>query len=310
MSIETPEVMDATAPTPAPETSAPAPETAAPAEISGEQPEVPAYTPNFKVKVMDRELEIPEKFRTIMKDANTEKEVREVFEKAYGLAHVKKKYKKTKEMYDEVHGKYTELEKDLKTASKYLNNKDFQGFFDMLGINEKDVFQYVNKRLQYQELTPEQRAEYDRQSNFQRQAITKESQLEELQAKVRQQEQNQLSWELDQRLKSPEVANYASQYEARLGEGSFKQAVATAAEAHFYRTGKDLTPDEAVKHYLQIVGYNPQAVAPAVSPTTTSAGKPPVIPNIAGKSGSPVAKAPKSFDDLRKQYAERVRKEA
>ena len=58
-------------------TETPAPvETATPAEAPA--PVTPEFTANYKFKVMDKEHEIPEAFRGIIKDAESEKLAREI----------------------------------------------------------------------------------------------------------------------------------------------------------------------------------------------------------------------------------------
>lgn len=64
--------------------------TQAPGVVSAQKPgETPAFSPNFKLKVMEQEREIPELLRPLIKDAESEKAVRELVEKAYGLEYVK-----------------------------------------------------------------------------------------------------------------------------------------------------------------------------------------------------------------------------
>src|SRR5688572_23823320 len=47
------------------------------------------YTPNFKFKVLDKEHEIEERFRKLIKDADSEKMIRELHEKSFGIEAIK-----------------------------------------------------------------------------------------------------------------------------------------------------------------------------------------------------------------------------
>ena len=56
----------------------------------------PPFKPNTKYKVMDKEYEIPKELQAVMKDAASERMVRELYEKAGGLDVVKTKLNDTR----------------------------------------------------------------------------------------------------------------------------------------------------------------------------------------------------------------------
>src|SRR5688500_2643210 len=74
--------------------------TPAPVAADTAQPAAPAYTPDFKVKIKGKEFEIDEMFRGLIKDADSEKKVKEFFEKAYGIDFVKQDRKALKDEHE------------------------------------------------------------------------------------------------------------------------------------------------------------------------------------------------------------------
>lgn len=271
----------------------------------------PAWTPNFKVKSYDKEYEIDEMFRPLIKDGESEKKVRAIFEKAYGLDGMKPLYAKTKEEVERlrpVATEHTALQTQLNRLSEMYNTGDHENFFKAIGVKDQDLFNYVHKRLEYMDLTPDKRAEYDRsvasrgeKYELAHQYQGLEQQLHEMQTQIRGQE-------LRSTLTQPEVKSVAEKFDAALGQGAFVQEVINQGLFVHRTTGKDISAEEAVQLVLKKTKpFLGATSAPAQATHVVQQQKPAVLPNIAGSSNSPVKQKPRTTDDLRRLAAEMQR---
>jgi hypothetical protein len=321
---------DTSAPiTPAPEASpsAPAPIAApdpsvAPADAEGDPAEAAAaaYTPNLKFKVLDKEHEMAPYFKDVIKDEKTEKEVRELYEKAMGLDVVKPKYQSTKQELEEVRAERDGLVGGINELRELYQNKDLDSFFGKLKVPFNTLLQYVAEKLEYQELPPEQRQVLDARKQAQRQAYEATKYASSQEQHFTEQMVQAKGYMLDLTLDRADVKSFADSYQGKTGK-AFRDAVIEYGTAVFHSRKDahgqpvDLTPDQAVKelmsHYgaLMGVGQAPAATgaspaphgaqAPAASGTPAKAA-PPVIPHVGGRQTSPTTQKPKSLDDLKK----------
>lgn len=265
------------------------------------------YTPNFKFKVMDEEKEIDEFLRGAIKDADTEKKVRELYEKAYGLDHVKPKYESLKGQYEEVNGKFSTVAGDLQKLGIMLKNKDFGSFFNSFQLSDEDILQYALDRLNYYELPPEKRAAMDQQMSRNAEYAKLMQENQTFKQQMEQQQLSSMKQELDNNLNAPHVSPIVQSFDARVGKpGAFMEAVVNYARAEYARLGKDLTPAEAVQSFISTFGLSGQAASQqpvAVQAGTESSGsaqRPATLPKMPASGSSPVKQKVKSLDDLRK----------
>lgn len=307
------------APSPAPSTPEPA---ATPdkgqsgIEIGNGQapvPPTPAFTPNFKFKVMDKEHEVPEWLRAAIKDEKTNKEAIELFEKAYGLDHVKPKYKQTREEFQTLRQTHDGLTKKLKTAAHYLQNGDIGGYFDYVGINPQAIMQWAIEQAQYTQLDENGRRQYDERNSARRRAIELELQKGELESSSQSQLEELFREHLSLAMDRPEVKSFEEQFNARVGSPTaFMEEIAMRGEAIFQRTGKNPPPHQVINEVMRLYGQSgasATAPTPAAHATTTAPAapqapaKPPVIPHVNGRNASPTVQISKSIDDIRKAAA-------
>lgn len=282
---------------------------------AGDHPiaEPPAYEPNYKFKVMDKEQEFDEWVRSSIKDAETEKKARELFEKAHGLDHVKPKYQKTREELTSTQKTHNELVGNINRVMAYKKNRDYDTFFKELQLDPKEVYRWVLDKINYSEMQPEQRAQFDEQAALRTRTSELELQNRNLQQNWEQDAVQARMGLLDQELAKPEVQSVLQVFDARLGtQGAFRNEIIRRAATHYNLTQEDLTPQQAVAEMLKILGpVTPAApqVPPGVPPSQNGGQKPPVIPSVPGRSASPTRKVSKSTDDLRKLAAELAEKE-
>lgn len=266
----------------------------------------PAWSPNYKVKAYDNEYEIPENFRSYINQEN-EKNFKEVFERSFAFDTIKQKYKDAHSKYQDVNGKYETVSKNLDKLSKYVQNGDFDSFFNTIQIPEASIQKWIYNKLQVQDLPQEQQQLYTKNSEYQRQLMSMQEQYEEMQSKLgefesfkQQQAVQQRMSELDSAITNSEYKSLAESYDARVGQpGAFKNEVILRAAAVANATGKDMSPSEAVQDFAKLVAWNQQNGGQAAGVAQKGNGRP-TIPSVSGKASSPVAPQVKSIDDLKK----------
>lgn len=307
--------------------NAPAAETAAPstpasgsnAPESGDQAVAAAsvYTPNFKFKVMDKELEIPEKYRQLVKDATTEKEVKEIFEKAHGLDEVKKSRDTVREELKSFKSQAEPIVNIVKQASP-LYQQAIQAFeegnqvagvhkmteaFKLLGISKKSLQQYIYADFKMEELPPEQKASYNRERELERQLQEREQRLAATEATYKQTAVQQRQFELNQALSTPDIASIAQSFDQRNGPGSFQNEIIHRGAFYAQQFGKDVSANEIIKEI--IAKYNLQAPQATTQSQVVQHQTVPVIPAVKGGTQSPAGRSFKSLEDIKKYRAEK-----
>jgi hypothetical protein len=291
-------------------------------EVSEEEESEFTFDP--KLKVMDEEIEVPE---WIAKNVSSEEEaqyIKDLHEKAHGLESVKQKRDYFKNELQATQSTVSELNNTVKGQSdmfdfydKLIQNKDMASFQHYAGIDDQTILDRAAEILRYQELTPTQKAEYDRNIQARQKSYDTEFQLNQLQSQQANNVVTERISELDNFLGQESYKEAVEGFDKRLGSGSFKSEVINRAALHEQRTGETLSIEEAVNQTIKIIGYpqgqsdvpeQKQEQANATSaqrtkrPQQTIVRKEskPTIPNM--KSGNKSAAKPivKSLADLRK----------
>lgn len=271
------------------------------------------YTPNFKFKSYDKEEEIPERFRALIKDAQSEEEVRKVFEKAYGFDGLKALSTKEKEeLSGRAKGYEQQLHQTVENIKKIhaYSQSDLDTFFQVYKIPQEKLFQYVAAKLKESELPPEdlQRLERGRQATI-------EADYYKDQAEKERQRNNELfkqqhDFHLSQTLSSPDISQFIAGFDSKMGNGAFLQQVNEYGD-YVFRTqnGRYVPPMEAVNAVMHRYKAFYQPTIPtqqgAQGQGQANDAPPPVIPNIgSGRSVSPTKPKIKSLDQLKKHVRE------
>lgn len=267
----------------------------------------PQFVPNYKFKALDKEHEIPESLRAAIKDADTEKQVRELMLKAIGMDHIKPKYQETRQKYEEVNTAYQGITKQISDLRADYQKGDMASFFEKLQIPEEKILQYAVQLVQNKELPPEQQQMLAARRDAEKRAQQLEVQNYQLSEQTMAHAVEAKRWQLDTVMQRPDVSNYAEAYDKARGKpGSFRDVVIRTGEAAFHTRQKDISPEEAIKEAMDMLGgaYRAQqAMAEPVQQQVQQpvAKKPVVIPNVQGRSStSPTKKQLTSLDDLRK----------
>lgn len=259
---------------------------------------------------MNQEKEFAPFLKDFIKDADTEKKIRELHEKADGLDVVKPKFIETRQQLQQVQAQHQNVLSSIEELRSHVTRGDFDSFFKRLSIPEEKILQWMHDKLTYNDLPPEQRQVLDARKSAEQRAWEAESRLQQLESKYSETVGSAKVNALETALQMPETTQFAQVYEARFGEGSFRDAVIDQGDLALTRSGgkTDLTPQQAVQKvmaqhaYLAQLGQQPAAAEaqPGAQPPVGKQKAVPVIPNVGGKSSSPTKTQVKSLDDIRK----------
>lgn len=272
----------------------------------------PTYTPNFKFKYATPgeankqvEAEFDDFLKPVVKDAETEKKLREIYAKAHGLEFVQAERDRFKPYAD----KYENLVGNLQRVTTYAQKGDFQSFFEALQIPEQQILQYALERVQYHQMDPQKRAQLDAHRQASQRALDLEFQNQQLTQNIQHIAVQQRTADLDRVLSAGDFAPVAQSFDARVGKpGAFKQLVIERGKYYALAQGVDMPPEQVAADVMNMIGAQ---VAPGQQAQAAGAGqagkpgtKPPVLPNVSGKGSSPVKKVYTSTDALRQRAAE------
>jgi hypothetical protein len=302
-------------------------------ELRQKAPKAPAPAPfaaNFKLKVMDKEFEIPESFRALMKDQASEKEVREIFEKAYGLDFAKPKHLQAQKQLQETTQKFQETStrmqtwetnaKKLETLAASEDPIEFEQFVNFWKIPKEKLYAYASHLLQLEDMSPEQRAFHERAKRDALTARQATEQVQQLQgAQTNLAVQTRLG-EVDRLVSREDISEIATAYSQQRGDAeAFKKLVIERGWLASQQ-GKDLSAEEAIREAMAVLGYEetaeeaPAAAAPTGAPAQAPAAAPvipsapkklPTLPTVGSGSGNaPVKKVVGSLAELRKIRAD------
>ena len=297
-----------------PETAAPASTPSSPEKTSGfpaaitpavpVAPAAPAFTPNFKFKVRNEEREIDEWARAAMKDADSEKKVREIFEKAYGVDYMKPKFDGLEKDLGQYKDAYTNLHADTTEAMTYKNNGDLDSFFDKVSLSKEKVYEWVLNKVERQNLPPEQQKVYNELDAKKRDEYHQSRKIDDIEKRYQHIATQAREAEVNSVLARNDISQIVQSYDAKNGEGSFKAFVAEYGVMHFNVHGEDPSAETAIQAVLKRVGDAYRGQPASNSAPANGEKQLPIIPNVSGKNVSPTRKAPKSIDDLRKMGQE------
>ncbi len=249
-------------------------------------------------------------FRSLIKDADTEKQVRALFEDAGGMGHVKTRYQELLGKHEGVNTEHQSLMGNIADLRADYQRGDFDSFFEKLKIPQEKIVDWLVSKVEYGKLPEDQRRILDRNRDADRRAYETEKQSQAREQMYLTELTQARDYAVTSLLDRSETKAIADDYDARVGEpGSFRKLVIERGEAAWYRSkGQvDLTPEQAIQEALKLIGAgNPAAAGTqAGGAPGTPATKPPVntLPNVGGRSGSPVKQKPQSLDDLKKIYA-------
>jgi len=296
-----------------------------PGESDGDPSEAPAYEPNFKFNVLDRQEEFPEEFRQYIKDKGTEDRFRDVFERAYGVDVLKNDRQVLREHNQTIGGELGKYKENYQLLGQMIQSKDLDNFHKQWGITEEQLVDHImaKARMSDPELPPEQRQYMQEQQQIRSQNAQLQYQNQQLLAQRQNDVLMQATTDLNESLSQPDVARTAYEYDTRVGKpGAFKAEVIRLGAYHESQRNA-LSASQVIREFQNMIGVAPAAIGqpapfqPQYQPPAQQpwAGQPiqaptaqalhphqkPVIPIPRGGGGqSPASVAPRSIADLRK----------
>jgi hypothetical protein len=266
----------------------------------------PEYKPDYKFKASSKEYEIPEKFKSLIKTKEDEAEVKDILSKAYGIDSLKSRLDSTSQENEYIKSKvlpeYAKQDEVISELTTYVEKKDFGSYFDRLGIDRKDVMEWMYQELS---LTPEQRKLYDQNRELQKQVYQRQMESQQLKSQVDQtmQEKQQALVEqtrnaLDFTLSKGDFKDAVQTYDGNHGAGAFQKKVIEYAAFKANTEGRNLTVEEAVRGVKELL------VPATVHATTTVQTKAvqkdkPTLPVVPARAQSPSGKQITSIKQLR-----------
>lgn len=254
--------------------------------------------------------------RGVIKDADSEKKIKELYEKAYGLDVVKPRFQQTRQELQEIRTQHQSLLKDVQEVREHYARGDFDSFFKTLQIPEEKVLQWMYDKITYNQLPPEQRQPLDARKAAEQRAWAAEQRAMELEQVASTSTVEAKRYALQVALERPDVKSFAQNFDTRAGKpGAFVDELYDIGEAEWARSqGRvDLTPEQAIQKVMSkygafLGGQAQQAPPPGVqgtqAPNPTAQTKVPVIPNVGGAATSPTQKPKaRNLEDIKKLAA-------
>lgn len=288
-----------------------------PAPKPGEQPlpGAAAYAPDFKYKAQGKEFEIPEKFKALITDKASEEELKTLFGKSQTVEEYKSSIDTLKKDLGERSTALNSYQSGVQQLRQIAAKGDWDTWFQKLNIPPEKIYQWVLDKVNYNQLPAEQRSQMDAQRDLKRQAEMAQEQVGQASAREMHLATQMKSLQLEQTLGKADVKSMGDAFDSRAGKpGAFRDAIIEHGKAVWALSNftVDLTPEQAIADFVQKYG-NPSAFAnqpgaagavhQSDATTTSSANAQPpvkVIPNVAGRSTSPVKQKPKNMDDLKR----------
>lgn len=284
------------------------------------------YQPNLKYKVLDQEHDFDEWAKSVVKDAETENNLRQLYTKAFGLEQIKSERNQLREKFTEAQNYVenqilpmaTEFQRVSQIRQQALQSGDLGSFFHAANVPLENVVKWAAHYVSQLEKNPG----YGTQLQNQYYGQSRLSQLENENSSLQQQyaaavaQQKQI--ELDYTLREPSVSEFQRSFDERHGPGAFKNRVVMEGDMIWRTQGKNATAQEVISQLMSLAGGNPansgQGPIPGtgMGPNTHSpqagavqgSGGKPVLPNIKGSGQSPTKKVISSIDDLRARARE------
>lgn len=258
---------------------------------------VPAYTPNFKYSVRGQEKEISEKYRALIKDAESEKELKELFEKAEGLDFVKQDRASLKAEHEGFKQQITPYMQEYHKFTTLRDKGNLGAALSVAGISDDQLAEYLYNKLQAEQ-NPQQATLLKNQQEASLREFDMEGQLQRYQQMEQQIQAQQFEFNLSQAVAAHK--DVVSTIEGKWGRpGSFMEEVKSYGIAQFHM-GQNLTEAQAVDAVLN--KYKPflATTAPAAQTAqiATPHQAPAIIPSVGSSNVSPVGVRPKSVADL------------
>jgi hypothetical protein len=267
------------------------------------------YTPNYKFKVMDDELEFDEKIRSVITSKEQEEHLRDLYTKAHGVPKLKETIDKKSKDYEDITGRYSTVEAEYNQLREgidklgHLSKKDFGLFQKSMSINDDAILDRAAEILEYRRADTDEQRRLDQIQQDKLRGYQSQNEAEYYRKQNDEFRQFKIQYELDQAIVSPEISEFAKQFDSKMGGDAFKRKVAAYGASVWNQSRQYIAPLEACRAIASEykVFFNEQNPASSNPNPTVSREAPKPIPNLGtGTSVSPTKRKFKSIDDIRK----------
>lgn len=177
------------------------------------QAAAPTYTPNFKYKAANEEKELDKFWHPLLKDADSEKKVKEVFTKIDAFDFIKSKREQAEQSLQSLSKDYGQVNQMISHFNSSIQQGDLSSAFRIAGITKDQIFKWTQQQLQLMEMPPEQRQQYEQFEQAQAQKHDLETKVSYLQQQYESQAVQARAVQLDVALGRPEVAKFAEAWD-------------------------------------------------------------------------------------------------
>ena len=276
-------------------------------KVTTESEEPAPYTPDLKYRVNDQDVEFDPVFKSLIKDIETEKKVRQLYADGHGLPVIKKNYEELGKKYANTNERLGAYETGVKELGEFVQRGDFDSFLAYMKIPQEKVLQWVLDKAQYNELPVEQRQVLDAKNAAEKRAYSLEKENASSQQQYQQEAVQARQYALQLELGQPDISQFAQSFDTKLGKaGAFKDAVIKNAHMKWVSEKVDLTPKQAIEETMRVykafLTPSPEPMqTDRVQPTQTveTEKRKPTIPSVTGKTTSPMKSKVRSLDDLK-----------
>lgn len=284
---------------------------------STEQKPSEEYKASYTYTAYDKNYEMPEWSKSLIKDKATEENFRQLFSKAEAFEPLKSKHEELRKSYDADNQKWSTVMGRLEEAQFYLDKNDLGSFFQRINVPVEQVLDFVRGYIKYHEMPVDQRSIIDQNRELNRQTFQMQNSLLLSQQQQAQLAANQREFEVQKVMSLPEVSKFQKMFDAKLGEGAFKKHTDSYSEQVWLKSGKTTTPSPLETTQYVMNQYKALFEAPVSEQSMESSPKGVtkpggVIPNVGRgmPAVSPVKKRFTSLEALRKHAKEIVKEEA
>jgi len=275
---------------------------------------IEAYQPDYTYKVYGEQKELPEFLRPLVKDKEVESYFRTYHQKAEAFDVLKEKHEKAQSEYanqqESFQKELAPVFESIQQMKRAADISDYDSFFKAAGVKSEDVFKWAVEKARYQDLTPEQRQMHDHRIATLRENSQLRYENEQTTAQMQDVLVSQRERELSLTLEDPTVNQIMQEFDSKRGRaGAFREEIVAYANGQWYAKRQDITPRQAVEGVLGLMGRNlDQGVMPHSTTQTNSANPAvvpprttkPTLPTMRSGHASPVKRAARSLDELRK----------
>lgn len=264
--------------------------------------ETPAYEANLAYNFRKEERQIPEAFKSFIKDEESNNLIKELYEKADATDFLKESREIARQRLAEYETNSTPRLQKLGDIEHFLKEGNVGTAMEVAGISREQI---INEAVRYleQEQNPQGAQQPNNELAIRERDLIRRQEV--LESQLAQQTQHQLYSEYDNATQVH--AGSINAYDSKFGSNSFQSMVATYGQQQ-ESLGRNLSVSDAVNEVVE--RYNLQSFS---APQTDNSIQPQhnnqqsipatktfpaITTGSSGSTSSPVAKNIKSFDDL------------